>query len=96
MAHIVLNADQLRIVEQATTPVDLRDETGRVVAKIPAPSEEQIIKRIKRDRAADLPRYPAEQVEARLRRLDEIRREEGIDEAKLRDLLRRMRAGEVI
>jgi len=94
MAQIILNADQVRVLEQATTPVEVRDETGRVLLRIPAPSEEQILERIRRDRAADVPRYRSEQVEARLRRLEEIRQHEGMDEAKMRDLLRRMRAGE--
>jgi hypothetical protein len=94
MAHIVLNPEQVRILERATAPVEVRDETGRVLGQLPAPSEEQIVERIRRDRLAGVPRYPAEQVEARLRRLEEIRRQEGMDEPKMRDLLRRMRAGE--
>ena len=40
--------------------------------------------------------YPAEQVEARLRRLQEICEREDMDEAKMFDLLRRMRAGEQV
>jgi hypothetical protein len=96
MPHIVLNAEQARIVERATTSVEIFDEQGRILAQIPAPSEDELIERIKRDRAAEVPRFPAEQVEARLRRLEAIRQQEGMDENKMRDLLRRMRAGEVI
>jgi hypothetical protein len=92
--QIILNADQRRVLEESSTPIDLCDEAGRVLARIPAPSEDQIIERVRRDRAANVPRYPAEQVQARLRRLEEIRQQEGMDEAKSRDLLRRLRAGE--
>ncbi len=96
MAEIILNADQVRVLEQATTPVEVRDETGRLLVRIPAPSEKEIIERLRSGRDANVPRYPAEQVEARLQRLEEIRRQEGMDEAKMRELLRRMRAGEKV
>lgn len=96
MAHIVLTAEQVRVLEGATTDVEVRDEAGHVVVRIPAPSDEQIIERLKRDRMCDIPRYPAEQVEGRLRRLEEIRQAEGMDEARMRELLRRMRAGEEV
>ena len=94
MAQIVLTADQVRILELATIAVELRDESGRVLARVPAPSEEQIIERIKRARSANAPRYPAEEVENRLRWLEAIRQREGMDEAKMHELLHRMRAGE--
>lgn len=91
----VLTGEQVRVLEQATTPVEVRDGLGRILGQIPAPTEEQIIERIKRNRSASTPRYPAEQVEKRLRRLEEIRQREGMDETTMPDLLRRMRAGAV-
>ncbi len=94
MTQIVLTADQVRVLQEATTVVELRDEAGRVLAHIPAPSEEQILERIRRDKGAKVASFPAEQVEARLRRLEEIRQREGMDETKMHELLRRMRAGE--
>jgi hypothetical protein len=96
VAQIVLNSDQARVLDQATTPVEVCDELGRVLVRIPAPSEEQILERIRRERGSNVLRYPAEQVEARLRRLEEIRQQGGMDETKMRDLLRRMRAGEQV
>jgi hypothetical protein len=99
MPHIVLTADQARILEVTTLEVEVRDEEGRVLARIPPPSEAEIIERIKRNQLngdPDSPRYSSAEVQARLHRLEEISREEGLDEAKVRDLLRRMRAGEEV
>lgn len=96
MTQIVLTADQVLAFEQATTAIEFRDETGRVLARIPAPSEERVLEQLRRDRGPNVPRYPAEQVEARLAKLEEIRQREGMDEAKMRELLRRMRAGESV
>jgi hypothetical protein len=96
MAHITLNAEQVQILARATTMVEVRDEAGEVVARIPPPSEQEIVERIFRERDANPARFPAEQVEQRLRRLEAIRQAEGMDQARMRDLLRRMRAGEEV
>jgi hypothetical protein len=76
--------------------VEIRDATGRVVASIPAPSEQEIVERIKRERNANRSRFPAQEVERRLQRLEAIRQQEGMDQARMRELLRRMRAGEQV
>ena len=96
MPHIVLTEEQARVLRETTLAVELRDEQGRVLARVPPPSEEEIIERVKQNREANLPRYSAAEVEARLRRLEEISRERQLDEATVRDLLRRMRAGEQV
>jgi hypothetical protein len=96
MPHIILSAEQVEVLARATTMVEARDEEGRIVARIPAPSEQEIVERIKRERNTNTARFPAEQVEQRLRRLEAIRQEEGMDQARMRDLLRRMRAGEEV
>lgn len=96
MTQIVLTPDQARALQQATTVVELRDDAGQVLARIPPPSEDQILERIRRDKSERVACYPAEQVEARLRKLEEIRQREGMDEAKMRELMRRMRAGEEV
>jgi hypothetical protein len=96
MAHITLNAEQVQVLARATTMVEVRDEAGAVVARIPPPSEQEIVERIKRERNADTARFPAEQVEQRLQRLEAIRQKEGMDQARMRELLRRMRAGEEV
>jgi pyruvate/oxaloacetate carboxyltransferase len=92
MAHIILNAEQVQVLEGATTAVEIRDPNGRVVAHVPAPTEQEIVERIQRERNAHSARFPADQVERRLQRLEAIRQQEGMDQARMRELLRRMRA----
>jgi hypothetical protein len=94
MPHIVLTEEQARVLRQTTLAIELRDEQGRVLARVPPPTEEEIIERIKWNRDANLPRYSARDVQARLRRLEEISQQEDLDEAGVRELLRRMRAEE--
>jgi hypothetical protein len=42
------------------------------------------------------PTIPSTQVQAHLRKLEEIRQREGMDETKMREILRRLRAGEEV
>jgi hypothetical protein len=92
MPHIVLTEEQARVLQQSTLAVELRDEQGRVLARVPPPTEEEIIERIKRNRNGNLPRYPAREVQSRLRRLEEISQQEELDEGRAKELIRRMRA----
>jgi hypothetical protein len=96
MPHIVLTEEQARVIEQTTLPVEVRDQRGRVLVQIPAASEEQIIERIGRNRDPNAPRYSSAEVLSRLQKLQEISEREELDEAKVKDLLRRMRAGEEV
>ena len=96
MPHITLTDEQARVLRETTLAVELRDGQGRVLARLPPPTEEEIVARIKQDREANHPRYPSSEVQARLRRLEEIARERELDEATVRELLRRMRAGEEV
>jgi len=96
MPHIVLTPAQARVIEQTTLVVELRDEQGRILARIPPPSEQEIIERIKRNHREDQPRYAAADVQSRLARLQEIAQTEELDEARVKDLLHRMRAGEQV
>jgi hypothetical protein len=94
MPHIVLSVEQAQLVEQATEPVELRDELGKVLARILPLADQQALARIIENRLRNRTPYPASEVSARLQRLAEIRRDDGMDLEKARDLLRRMRAGE--
>jgi hypothetical protein len=94
MPHIVLTEEQAKILQQTTLAVEIRDEQGRVLARIPPPTEEEIIERIKRNRGADLPRSPGRNIHARLQKLEEMSQHESLDEARVRELLRQMRAEE--
>lgn len=98
MSHIVLTAEQARIVAESAGQVEVRDETGRIVGSLRAltPEDIQAIEHWKRVRRTKGPGIPSAQVQAHLRRLEEIRQQEGMDEAKMRDLLRRMQAGEQV
>jgi len=98
MKHIVLTTEQARVVLEAGEPIEVRDEQGRTVAHIAPlqPADIEAIEQAKRSRGAGGPRVPSNQVQAHLRRLESIRQSEGMDEAKMLDLLRRLRAGEEV
>jgi hypothetical protein len=94
MPYIVLTEEQARVVQQTTLAVELRDEQGRVLARVPPPTEGEIVARVKWSRDAGLPRYSAQDVHARLCRLEEVSQREVVDEARARELIRQMRAEE--
>jgi hypothetical protein len=94
MPHIVLSSEQARVLKQAVQPVEVRDEQGRILTRIPPLSEADVVAKAKRRLAVEGPRYPAAEVEARFQKLEEISRQESIGPAQVMDLLRRMRAGE--
>ena len=96
MPYIVLNAEQARVLEQAVQPVEVRDEQGRILTGIPAPSEAAVVAEAKRRLVKEGPRYPAADVEARFQKLEEISRRQDLDPANVKELLRRMRAGEQV
>jgi hypothetical protein len=96
MPYIVLTEDQARIIQQAGGPVELRDSQGRPIACGTAlPREDaEMITRSRESQAAAGMRVPSEQVQAHLRKLEEIAGREELDETRALELLRRMRAGE--
>ena len=98
MPQIVLTEEQARLVTEASESVEVRDPRGQLVALLKPldPALAETILECLRRRARPGPRIPAEQVEAHLRKLEEIRQREGMDKAKMLDLLRRMRAGEEV
>ncbi len=96
MAQIVLTDQQARILQEAKGPVEVRDPLGRIVSFLPPMDlldAEAVAHHIN---TRDQPRQtvPAAKVQAHLRRLEEIRQAEGMDQAKMHELLRRMQAGE--
>ena len=96
MNVIVLTEDQARILSQSNEVIELRDGQGNVLARVIPPSLEEEIAAARRSLASGKPRWPSDKVEALLARLTEIREREGMDEAKLRELLQRFRAGEPV
>lgn len=103
-AQVVLQANQpLEGTEQGTSlarspapPIEVRDEQGRTIGHLVPLSPEDIeaIAQSKRTRAAGGRRIPSAEVQSHLKRLEAIRATEGLDEPKMLELLRRMRAGE--
>jgi hypothetical protein len=98
MSHIVLTDEQLQIVSTAGAVVAVRDGQGRTIAHLTplATADIEAIERWKKRGASTGPVIPSAQVQAHLRRLAEIRQSEGLDEAKMLELLRRMQAGEQV
>ena len=96
--HITLTPEQARIVQETTRFVEVRDEQGKPVGNLTLLSAEDLeaIEHYKRTRGHNRPGIPSAQVQAHLRRLEEIRAKEGMDRTKLHDLLRRMQAGEEV
>ena len=98
MKHITLTPEQARIIQETTHFVEVRDEQGKTVGNLTllSPEDLESIEQSKRVRALGGTPIPSEQVQAHLRRLEEIRRDEGMDRTTMHDLLRRMQAGEQV
>lgn len=94
--HIVLTEDQARALREASGYVELRDECGQVLGRVLSPTEAAIVQESKRRLAAGGPRYPMADVRARLQKLEEISQREDLDSDKVKELLRRLRAGEAV
>jgi hypothetical protein len=99
MSHIVLTQEQVQVVTQASESVEVRDPEGRTLAflTVLSPLDAEVIRLHKQRRhLPQQPGIPAAQVQAHFRRLEEIRQAEGMDRAKMHELLRRMQAGEQV
>jgi hypothetical protein len=62
MSHIVLNAEQAKLVASALKPVQVRDAAGNVLGYIPPVWTEEDVADAKRRLASDGPRYTTAQV----------------------------------
>jgi hypothetical protein len=98
MPQIVLTEEQARVVAASTESVEVIDPDGRIVSFLTPldPRLAETIKECQRRHASSEPRIPSEQVQAHLRKLEEIRQCEGLDRDKMLELLRRLRAGEEV
>jgi hypothetical protein len=98
MPHIVLTEEQASVVAESTRDVEVLDPRGQILAFLKPldPVLAETILECQRRHASSVPRIPSEQVQAHLRKLDEIRQREGMDRDKMLDLLRRMQAGEEV
>jgi hypothetical protein len=100
MQRITLTEEQSRILAESKDNVEVYDSTGQLVSFLKwfEPREAEVVARYLRQRGLPKePGIPSGQVQAHLRKLEEIRqREGGMDEARMRDILRRLRAGEEV
>jgi hypothetical protein len=97
MPQIVLTEEQSRIVAQAAGPVEVRSAEGKLLGAFEplSPKDLEFIEICKQRRAHPSgPGYSHAEVRARIQKLEEISRGEPMDRARVRELLRRMRAGE--
>jgi antitoxin (DNA-binding transcriptional repressor) of toxin-antitoxin stability system len=94
--HITLTPEQANVVRDSNATIEVRDQEGRTVAHLTPLTQDDLdaIERYRRSRGKPMTSIPAAEVEAHMRRLAEIEQMEGLDETKMLDLLRRMRAGE--
>ena len=91
MAELVLSDEQARIVSQSTKPISVRDGQGRVLGQLEPELTPQMIAELKRRLASPGPWYSSEQVESRLKALqEEWDRLGGFDEAYMKEFLRRL------
>jgi hypothetical protein len=98
MPQIILTDEQARILREANETVEVCDPLGRILSFL-QPMDSLDAEAVARHRSRrNQPRetVPAANVQAHMRRLEEIRDAEGMDEATMRDLLGRMRAGEEV
>jgi hypothetical protein len=98
MPHIVLTDEQARVISESTEPVDVFDPSGRILnfLKPLDPVLAETILECKRRLATSDSRIPSEDVQAHLRKLEEVRQREGMDREKMLQLLRQLRAGEPV
>lgn len=92
MSHITLTEEQSQVIERSQGPVEVRDHRGHVIARIERDDEAAAIAEARRQLAIPQPRYPAEQVEARLRALAEAVERDGLNEEQAMALLKQMQA----
>jgi len=98
MRHIVLTEEQLRVIGNSTEPLEMRDANGRPVARAEpyTPEELAVIARVKQNRSGERQYVTGAEIQAHLKRLEEIDAQEPLNEERALELLRRMRAGEQV
>jgi hypothetical protein len=96
MQQLILTPEQSQLIAQHRERFEIRDSQGHLVGHL-EPIDPELLalaKAVIERRKNGGPVIPAEQVQAHLARLTEIRESQGLDRETMFDLLRRMRAGE--
>jgi hypothetical protein len=98
MTPMILTEEQERLIAQVAEPVEVHDARGRFrgVFSPVSSADADAIAQVQKARAAGGPRIPSSQVQAHLRRLNEIRQTKPMDEARMLELLQRMQAGKEV
>lgn len=101
MRRIQLTEEQSRILAESKEgeSIEVCDAQGQLVSFLKRFHLEDVQAIARHLRRRGLPKeagIPSTQVQAHLRKLEEIRQREGMDEAKMREILRRLRAGEEV
>jgi hypothetical protein len=96
MPHITLTEEQARVVAGNSGSVEVLDPQGRLLAFLKAlnPDLAETVRECKRRHASSDPRIPAENVEAMLRKFEEIEQGGGMTHEMMEDIVRRVQAGE--
>jgi hypothetical protein len=93
MPELILTEEQAKIVAQAFGPVTVRDPKGTILGHVEPKLTPEMIAELKRRARSPGPWYTGEQVQARLRALqEEWDRTGGFDEAYMWKLLARLDA----
>jgi hypothetical protein len=98
MPYITLTEEQARVVAGNPGSVEVRDPEGRLMAFLEPlnPDLAEIVEECRRRRADPGPRIPAENVEAMLRKFEEIEQNGGLTHKKMDEIVRRVQAGEAL
>jgi hypothetical protein len=96
MPHIVSTEEQMLTMGTAGSPVEVLGPGSEPLGclTIFSPEERQAIARFERSNGTREPSVSGERVQAFLQKLYETADREGIDQLKVKELLRRLRAGE--
>ncbi len=95
MPELILTEEQTRLLTQVHGPVTVRDAKGNLVGHVEAPLTPEMIAELKRRAASPGPFFSGEQVQARLRALqEEWDRTGGFDEAYMNEFLDKLDAAD--
>ena len=93
MTRITLNDEQMNVIRQANSPVEVCDSHGMVLGTVDPERSPEFIAEMKRRAAAPGPRYTGAQVQRHLQALQEAWDwEGGFDEARMREILDEIRS----
>jgi len=96
MFHLVLTAEQARLVTESANGIEVRDPQGRPLGVLHLLSAEEaaLIEKAKQRLKSPAPRIPSARVQAMLKKFDQMQQTEEITSAKVEEVLRKVKSGE--